>query len=131
MTVLGEGELPLGHWRSAGSFGLFYFRKGPDFVSVVDQRSEATNRFIVDDAVLIDVLRQGMSGCAWADVTRTPQYAAAARDLVGKGLILRVGDYCVTLPVHMRRWPVGTLLLGGTLAAAGTKKSVLTVDRQL
>jgi hypothetical protein len=121
ITVPGKGTLSVSEWRSSSSFGLLYFRKGPKFLSVVDQRPESSGRIIVDDAVLIDVFFQGLQGCAWAEVTRNSRCAAAARDLVNKGLVMRVGDHCVTLPVHMRSWPLGAALLRGTLAAAGKK----------
>ena len=122
-TIAGleDGAPSVGEWRSSSSFGLLYFRKGPKFLSVVDQRPELSRRIIVDDPATMGVFVQALDGCAWAEVTRTPQYAAATRDLVKKGLLLRVGDQCVTLPVHMRSWPIGAVLLGGTLASAGKK----------
>jgi hypothetical protein len=121
ITVLEKETLDVGKWRSSSNFGLLYFRKGPKFLSVVDQRPESSSRIIVDDPAMIDVFFQGLQGCAWTEVTRSPLYAAAARDLVSKGLVMRVEDHCVTLPVHMRSWPLGAALLGGTLAAAGKK----------
>ncbi|MEV3992526.1 DUF5825 family protein [Streptomyces sp. NPDC049837] len=114
-------DTSVGEWRSSSNFGLLYFRKGPKFLSVIDERPEHSRRVIVDDPATMAVFVQALDGCAWTEVTRTPQYAAAARDLVKKGLLLRVGDQCVTLPVHMRSWPIGTVLLGGTLASAGKK----------
>lgn len=108
-------------WRSAGKFGLFYFRKGPGFVSVVDQRPESGRRIILDDPVLMEVFLDALDGCAWPEAARTPHHAAASRALEEQGLIMRVGDHCVTLPVHMRTWPLGAALLGGTLASAGRK----------
>ncbi|GES33588.1 DUF5825 family protein [Streptomyces angustmyceticus] len=121
ITVLEKGVPSVGEWRSSRNFGLLYFRKGPKFLSVVDQRPESKNLITVNDPTMMEVFLQGLEGCAWAEVTRTPQYAAAARDLVNKGLVMRVGDHCVTLPVHMRSWPLGVALLGGTLASAGKK----------
>ena len=121
ISVLEKGTPSVGEWRSSRNFGLLYFRKGPKFLSVVDQRPESSREIIVDDPVLMDVFLQGLDGCAWAEVTRNSRYAAAARDLVSKGLAMRVGEHCVTLPVHMRSWPLGVALLGGTLAAAGKK----------
>lgn len=126
ITVLPNGAPSVGEWRSSSTFGLFYFRKGPKFLSVVDQRPESSSRIILDDPAMIDVFFQGLDGCAWAEVTRNPRYAAAAHGLVDKGLVMRVGDYCVTLPVHMRSWPLGAALLGGTLAAAGKKSDNIT-----
>ncbi|MEU0519593.1 DUF5825 family protein [Streptosporangium sp. NPDC006007] len=121
ITVLEERSPFVSKWRSSNNFGLLYFRKGPKYLSVVDQRPESSRRIIVEDPAMMDVFLQALEGCAWAEVTRTPQYAAAARDLVNMGLLLCVGDQCVTLPVHMRSWPIGAVLLGGTLASAGKK----------
>lgn len=121
ITMGANGTPPVADWRSAGHFGLLYFRKGPDFLSVVDHRPESRRRIIVDDPTMVDVFVQGLAGCAWAEVTRNARYSAAAGDLVDQGLLMRFGDHCVTLPVHMRSWPLGAALLGGTLAAAGKK----------
>jgi hypothetical protein len=104
---------PASHaWRSSNTFGLFYFRRGPGFLSVVDRRSESIGRTTVADPVMMDVFRQTLDGCAWPD-------SAAARRLVDLGLVLRLDEHCVALPVHMRSWPIGAALLGGTLASAG------------
>jgi hypothetical protein len=121
ITVPDEEAAAAGGWRSSGKFGLFYFRKGPAFVSVVDQRPESARRLILDDPVPMDVFLSALDGCAWAEVARTPHHAEAARVLQEQGLIMRVGDHCTTLPVHMRSWPLGAALLGGTLASAGRK----------
>lgn len=121
ITVLEEGTSSAGEWRSSSNFGLLYFRKGPNFLSVVDQRPESSRRIIVDDPAMMDVFFQALEACAWTEAIRTSHHAAAARDLVNKGLLLRVGDQCVTLAVHMRSWPLGAVLLGGTLASAGKK----------
>lgn len=118
-TVLGSGVSP--EWRSAGGFGRFYFRRGPNFLSVVDRRSGRTDWTVLDDPVAIDVFSRALAGCSWAEVSGDQRHAAAAGDLLRRSLIMRVGDHCVTLPVHMRSWPVGTVLLGGTLASAGSK----------
>ncbi|MDI5961320.1 DUF5825 family protein [Streptantibioticus silvisoli] len=121
ITVRENGTSFDGEWRSSRSFGLLYFRKGPKFLSVVDQRPESSSRTIVDDPAMMDVFLQALEARAWAEVTRTAQLTAAAEKLVDQGLIMRFGDHCVTLPVHMRSWPLGSVLLGGTLASAGKK----------
>jgi hypothetical protein len=122
ITVAEQGTPSVEEWRSSGNFGLLYFRRGSTFLSVVDQRPESSGEFIVDDPTVIEAFFHCLEGRAWADVIRHPGRAAAARDLVSRGLIMRVGDHCVTLPVHMRSWPLGAALLGGTLASAGKKR---------
>lgn len=121
VTVLGQPAATADDWRSTHTFGLLYFRRGPGFLSVTDRRSGRTDRIVLDDPVAIDVFTRALGGCGWADLTATPEQAATAAELVRDGLILRIGDECVTLPVHMRTWPLGVVLLGGTLAAAGSK----------
>lgn len=123
ITVKGSGPAPsLAEWRSLRTFGLLYFRRGPAFLSVVDQRPGSCSRTVLDDPALTEVFLDGMEGRPWDEVTRGPGRAAAAEHLVDQGLLLRAGDHCVTLPVHMRAWPLGAALLGGTLASAGKKK---------
>ncbi|MEV7414024.1 DUF5825 family protein [Streptomyces sp. NPDC089919] len=122
VTVQQPCRAPAAGWRSADSFGLLYFRRGPGFLSVVDQRPESAGETILADPTVIEVFLQGLAGPAWTELTADPERAAAARGLVESGLLLRVGGHAVTLPVHMREWPLGAALLGGTLAAAGKKK---------
>ncbi|MGF1425946.1 DUF5825 family protein [Kitasatospora sp. LaBMicrA B282] len=110
-----------GPWRSADMFGLFHFRRGPGFLSVVDNRPESRRRLVLDDPAVQQVFRRALPGCAWAELIADPDQAVAAAELVDLGMLLRIADYCVTLPVHLRSWPLGAALLGGTLAAAGTK----------
>ena len=64
ITVLKEGTPSAGEWRSSSNFDLLYFRKGPNFLSVVDQRSESSRRIIVDDPAMMDVFFQALEGCA-------------------------------------------------------------------
>lgn len=122
VIVVGQSSPWLGEWRSSGMFGLCYFRKGPTFLSIVDQRNGPDIPFIVEDPAMVEIFHRGLSGCAWSAVATDPSSEAAAQRLVEQGLLLRAGDHCVTLPVHMRSWPVGVALLGGTLASAGKKK---------
>ncbi|MFJ6797370.1 DUF5825 family protein [Streptomyces sp. NPDC091268] len=120
-AVSGEEATALDAWRSREDFGLLYFRKGPGFLSVTDNRPESCRRIILEDPAVTGVFLRALEGCAWEELGRDPQDAAAAADLVDQGLLLRLGDQCVTLPVHMRTWPLGAALLGGTLASAGKK----------
>ncbi|OWV11963.1 hypothetical protein B5D80_03375 [Micromonospora wenchangensis] len=121
-TVRGSGTTAVDSWRSTRTFGLLHFRRGPGFLAVVDQRQRPVRRLVLDDPTRIDVFLRALPGCPWAELTAGPAEAAAARRLVDDGLLLRLGDHCVTLPVHMRSWPLGAALLGGTLASAGKKR---------
>ena len=122
ITVTGRTAPSAREWRSSSGFGLFHFRKGPGFLVVSDQRPESRGRLVVDDPAMTEVFFQGLEGCTWAQVTGNPRHAAAAHALADKGVLLRIGDHCVVLPVHLRSWPLGAALLGGTLASAGKKK---------
>jgi hypothetical protein len=113
ITVSTKETPAAGKWRSSSNFGIFYFRKGTKFLTVDDRRPESNRRIIVDDPAKVDVFVQGLAGCAWTEFSQKPRYAAAARDLVNEGLVMRVGDHCVTLPVHMRSWPMGVALCTG------------------
>ncbi|MDB5937335.1 MAG: hypothetical protein JWQ01_4679, partial [Massilia sp.] len=113
----GGGDQPVTPWRSDSYFGLFYFRRGPGFLSVVDQRPESGRRLVIDDPARMAVFRRCHDGCAWAELATEPGTADAAGDLLKAGLLLRPGDgasadaHLVTLPVHMRTWPIGSKLL--------------------
>ncbi len=117
-----QDAVQIPEWRATDHFGLFYFRRGPTFLSVVEQRAESSRRLIVDDPAEMAVLRRCLDGCDWAEFADDERQAAAAAHLVDTGLLLRLGDHCVTLPVHMRSWPIGAKLLTGTLASAGPKR---------
>lgn len=109
ITVAGKGPMPVDRWRSARSFGLFYFRKGPDFISVVDRRPESSSRIIVDDGATMEVFQRCLDACAWSEATRSPEHAAVMRDLIDERMVIRFGDHCVTVPAHMRSWPTPLL----------------------
>lgn len=122
VTVPGQGRRPLGEWRSINTFDLFYFRKGPRFLSIVERRAESTRHLIVTDPAEIEVLHRGLDGCTGAELAQDARHLATAGQLVAAGLLLRLGDSYVTLPAHMRSWPIGAKLLTGTLASAGPKQ---------
>lgn len=127
VELAGGGDQHVTPWRSDSYFGLFYFRRGPGFLSVVDQRPESSRRLVIDDPARMAVFRRCLDGCAWAELATEPGTADAAGDLLKAGLLLCPGGevsadaHLVTLPVHMRTWPIGAKLLTGTLASAGPK----------
>jgi hypothetical protein len=93
-------------WRLRHQYGLFYYRQGPGFVSVVDRRRPAeAQRYVVHDPDMLDVLRAGLDG---EPMSRHPLPAAdAAMDaLRDERTVLPFGQLLVTLPCRIRRWPV-------------------------
>jgi hypothetical protein len=93
-------------WRLRHQYGLFYYRQGPGFVSVVDRRRPAeAQRYVVHDPAFLDVLRAGLNG---EPMTRhdSPAAEAAMEVLREERTVLPFGDLLVTLPCRIRRWPV-------------------------
>jgi len=93
-------------WGLRHEYGLFYYRHGPGFVSVVDRRRPAeAQRYVIHDPDMLDVLHAGENG---ESVTphRGPAWEAAMNTLLEERMVLLFGDTLVTLPGRMRRWPV-------------------------
>jgi hypothetical protein len=93
-------------WRLRHQYGLFYYRQGPGFVSVVDRRRPAeAQRYVVHDAAMLDILRAGLNG---EPLTRhdSPGARAAMNLLREERTVLPFGELLVTLPCRIRRWPV-------------------------
>ncbi|MDF5754395.1 DUF5825 family protein [Spongiactinospora sp. TRM90649] len=93
---------PHDRWRSGFRLGLCYYRRGPGFVQVKDVREpERSASFVLDVPELVEVFLRCLRPTRAADVD--PDAAGA---LLDERLLLRLGDRLVTLPYHMRRWPV-------------------------
>ncbi len=92
-------------WRERHRYGLFYFRVGPGFILVKDQRNmtEAA-RFVIDDPDIVDVFKQSLAPTMLSRMGK--RQLQAAQMLCDEGLLLRTGDVVVTLPARLRRWPV-------------------------
>jgi Family of unknown function (DUF5825) len=93
-------------WRLRHQYGLFYYRQGPGFVSVVDRRepSEA-QRYVVHDPAMLDVFRAGLGGEPAAQ-HESPAASAALLALRDERAVLAFGRLLLTLPCRIRRWPV-------------------------
>ena len=93
-------------WRLRHQYGLFYYRQGPGFVSVVDRRRPAeAQRYVIDDPVMLDVLRAGLTGEP-VDRHDSPTARSALDELRDERTVMLLGQLLVTLPCRMRRWPV-------------------------
>lgn len=90
----------LERWRERHRFGLFYWRLGPDFVTVKDVRpSVESARFTIDDAPMLAAF------AAAAEPGRGPRSQPLA-DLVAEGIVLELDGWRTLLPYRMRRWPI-------------------------
>jgi hypothetical protein len=89
-------------WRSAFRRGLCYYRRGPGFVQVKDVREPGRSAtFLLDVPEVIEVFLRCLRPTSMTEVDPD-----AAKALIEERLMLRVEDQLVTLPYHMRRWPV-------------------------
>lgn len=96
----GGGEY--NQWRSAFRRGLCYYRRGPGFVQVKDVREPGRSAsFVLDVPEVIEVFLRCLRPTPVAEVDPD-----AAEALLEERLMLCVEDQLVTLPYHMRRWPV-------------------------
>jgi len=92
-------------WRAAHRPGMCYYRVGPGFVQVKDVRqAETAARFLLDDAATVAAFTRCLRPGRLTDLA--PDERAAAQLLVDERLLLRWGDWVMTLPSRMRRWPV-------------------------
>ncbi|MEU8525905.1 MULTISPECIES: DUF5825 family protein [Streptomyces] len=92
-------------WRSRYAYGLFYHRRGPDFVTVMDRRDPAASaRFTLDQPSLLDAF------LAVQEPTELDGLGPAGREavelLADERLVLVTDGWAVALPPRLRRWPV-------------------------
>jgi hypothetical protein len=93
-------------WRLRHQYGLFYYRQGPGFVSVVDRRRPAeAQRYVIHDPGMLDILRAGLEGEPIGQHD-SPAAGAAMDALRDERTVLPLGQLLVTLPCRIRRWPV-------------------------
>ncbi|HET9898222.1 MAG TPA: DUF5825 family protein [Streptosporangiaceae bacterium] len=99
-----DGALDL--WRARHRYGMFHFRIGPGFVIVIDKRlDQSASRYVIDDPAMLAVFLD----CSHA-IDRLDRMDAGRREaaeiLCAEGLLLRLGEVVVTLPIRLRKWPV-------------------------
>jgi hypothetical protein len=95
-------------WAAGYRYGLYYFRRGPDFVVVKDVRPEGEPARLTIDEGAEHFL-------AMARAQTVDELDPAARDLLDQvaaaGLLIRAGDRLLVLPYRLRHWPVPYLAI--------------------
>ncbi|MFD5464650.1 DUF5825 family protein [Kitasatospora sp. NPDC127059] len=91
-------------WEEAFRYGLCYFRRGPGFITVKDARAERDVHLMLDHPDLIATFLAGRTPLPVDLLTETQREAAGL--LSAEDLMYGLGDSLLTLPTHMRRWPV-------------------------
>lgn len=107
-TTIAVGGLPpepAREWRAAFKYGLCYYRRGPGFVLIKDNRVADCHAHLTIDHP--DLMATFLAGCTLLrDSALTPTQREAVDVLAGENLVYRVDDLLLTLPIRMRRWPV-------------------------
>ncbi len=95
----------LASWRNIHRFGIFYWRSGPEFISIIDRRNAAeADQFTLETAehrLAFTEAENVVSRSVLFD-----RYGTALTELEQEGLILSVSGWSLTLPFRMRHWPV-------------------------
>jgi hypothetical protein len=103
--VDGAAGAALTQWKESHRYGLFYWRRGPDFVIVKDVRqAEEPAYFLLDDP---PVLSAFMMLTQPSRISTMPESLQdATEELSAERLVLRLDDWAVVLPMRVRIWPI-------------------------
>jgi Family of unknown function (DUF5825) len=90
-------------WAAQYQYGSFYYRHGPGFVTVKDNRPGGdANRMVISEGAA--------EFLSMADADRVGDLTPAARrmlpDAVGAGLVIVVEPALLVLPYRIRHWPI-------------------------
>ncbi|HET7015255.1 MAG TPA: DUF5825 family protein [Streptosporangiaceae bacterium] len=104
----GLGEPAAGTaWRAGHEAGLCYYRLGPGFVQVTDRRPGAPPRRVVLNAQpRLDLFASHLVPGPVSATDTGDARSEAYRELVRGRLLLRIGNYAVTLPHRLLCRPV-------------------------
>jgi hypothetical protein len=91
----------LSEWTTNYRRDLFYWRRGPNFVSIKDARAFPPRVLTTDKAETFTTFLQCVSGLPKASAD-----ADAIDELLSEGLVIMVGGMYLALPHRIRRWPV-------------------------
>lgn len=98
-----EASLAATEWAAGFRYGLYYYRLGPDFVSVKDVRPGVEGRrlTIADGFDHFLAIARALSSDELSDDAMD-----ALRDAIDADLALEVDGRVLLLPYRMRHWPV-------------------------
>jgi Family of unknown function (DUF5825) len=92
-------------WRKNHFFGMFYWRLGPGFATVVDKRDpELGSEFVLDDPEMYTVFDQARQASPRESLE--PVAPEALARLESEKIILTLSGWSVSLPYRMTHWPV-------------------------
>jgi hypothetical protein len=92
-----------GSWTAGYRYGLYYYRKGPGFVTVKDVRPDQEQRRLVIGDGSEHFL--AMAAAETPD-DLAPEARAALADAVDADLVVVADGQLLVLPYRMRNWPV-------------------------
>lgn len=91
-------------WVDRHQYAQLYWRKGPNFVSVVDKRDETQTRYVLDEPdllALFDALEAPVQPESLPTAWQEP-----LRDLLDAHLAVQADGWITRLPYRLRRWPM-------------------------
>lgn len=95
-------------WTADYRYGLYYFRRGSDFVLIKDVRPDG-------DPARLTIDEGAEHFLAMARAQTVEELDVPARDLLdtvaAAGLLIRAGDRLLVLPYRLRHWPVPYLAI--------------------
>jgi Family of unknown function (DUF5825) len=91
-------------WRDGYRYGAFYYRYGPDFITVKDVRAGVESVHLTIDGDGSAHFRALVDGESLADLDN--DLRDALRDAMEAGLAVQGDDTFLVLPYRMRHWPV-------------------------
>jgi hypothetical protein len=95
----------LRQWRTDFRAGRCFYRLGPGFVQIKDVREPGRFEIVtLTEPDLIGLFLDCLTPTRCSTLGQPARQAL--RVLAGRDLVLVVGEYAVTLPHRMRRWPV-------------------------
>ncbi len=100
-----EGRPDHSTWRSRHRFGLFYWRRGPDFILVRDRRrQEMGARLTIEGAGDLEAFSRLLPGCRLIDLS--PDLRTSAGALVASGVGVQAGGWATILQTRLPTWPI-------------------------
>lgn len=95
----------LSDWRAGHAYGMFYHRRGPDFVTVMDRRERfAAARVTLDHPDLLSAFLRLLEATPLDELS--PTHREAVDLMAAERLILVTDGWAVTLPPRIQRWPI-------------------------